>query len=542
MIVHRLTLLALLLATPAPLLADDDDEDRFDREDQEEEEEEDLGAAPVPRGVVYKPRAEIDFEGFDIQGRVASPMIDYQLVPDSSISATVGGAQDARFLDRQLEQDIIPRPEHFTAEGILSEHDLPVAEEEGCEELLCAAGEAVLLDDHRRLLAQPRVDAIAQIGFATGLDPETWQRPPLHIVAVVDTSGSMQGEALATTKAALRLLVRRMEPGDRMSVVRFDTRAQIVEREGEREDLLWAIDHLQADGRTCLACGLELGGELALRAARDFEGLSRIVVFTDEQPNVGTTSAAGFVRQLEALAADEIGVTTIGVASHFGVELAQAVSTVRGANLYYFEDLGEMRRVFDEELDTMLVPIAYELELEVQPARGWELAGVYGLPGERLDWTRDGGMRLEVATLFPSRDKGGGIFLGFERSGRPVSSEVASVQVRYRTVEGRSPRSELSLPVVPWDEAAMGLRRGLLLVDEITTLKAATLAHHEDGDDLRAWRLLRDLEQRLDAERDPELRAEWRRVAELQALLEPLVPASERSLSRRDPISGLPPR
>ncbi len=530
-------------------LADDDSDEALD---EDEDEDEDEGS----RTIRYRSRTEIDFDLMDVDADLAPP--NPALLPSSrsrfqpliqadgpaSISATVGGAQDANFLDLQLEEDHIPRPEHFTAEGILSEHDLPVAEDVACDQLLCATGQAVELGRGERLLAQPHVDAIAQIGFSSGLDAESWQRPPLNIVAVVDTSGSMEGEPLATTKAALRLLVRRMERGDRMTLLSFDDKVRVQVRDGGSPELLRAIDRLTASNSTCVQCGLERGWKEALHLDRGSEALSRVVLFTDERPNVGTTSAAGFQRLLTQMAADDIGVTTIGVASHFGVELAQAVSTVRGANLYYFEDLREMRRVFDEELDTMLVPLAYAMELEIQPEQGWDLAGVYGLPGEALAWTRDGGIRLEVATLFPSRDKGGGIFLGFEQTGldpRP-DRPVASVTVRYETLEGRTPRSELALPVVELDAASLGLQRGVALVDAITTLKAATVAHHDEGDDAHAWELLRDLEQRLDLAEDPALEPEWVRVTELMGLIEPLVDPSERRLSRRDPVSGLPRR
>ena len=559
---RRLSLLSLVICLPAGLAlaiepvpdvgdglvwSADDDEDEDEEDDFEDI---DFGSSARSdydpgRAVRYKPRTEIDFDMLDVDAQLVKPSVS-RIAPraSSNMSATVGGAQDAAFMDMELEQDIIPRPEHFTAEGLLSEHDLPVADDASCELLLCAAGQAMTLDRGQRLLAQPEVDAIAQIGFTSGLDAQEWQRPPLNLVAVVDTSGSMEGEPLATTKTALRLLVRRMERDDRMSLVAFDSSVQVLVQDGDAPALLRAIDRLVADNATCVECGLNQGWAEAERVGEDFEGISRVVLFTDEQPNVGTTSVGGFTRILEGMAEEDIGVTTIGVASHFGVELAQAVSTVRGANLFYFEDLGEMRRVFDEELDTMLVPMAYGMELEVSPAQGWSLAGVYGLPGEALEWGRDGSIRLGVATLFPSRDKGGGIFLGFERTGREAGdgAAVASVRVRYETLDGRAPSSRIELGLVDEDEASLGLRRGRVLVDEITTLKAATLAHHDLGDDAQAWRLLRDLEQRLDMAEDPALRPEWERVAELMGLIEPMVDPADRRISLRDPVSGLPRR
>lgn len=521
-------------------LADDDEQDDEDEEDQ------DAGATRSSRTIHYKPKTEIDFEDLSIDGSLSRPSSSMapRRAGSTSMSATAGGAQDAGFMDRELDADIIPRPEHFTAEGILSEHDLPVADDVDCEALLCVAGQAVVLDRRQRLLAQPEVDAVAQLGFTSGLDASEWERPALNLVAVVDRSGSMEGEPLGTTKAALRLLVRRLEEGDRMSIVSFDNQVDVLVRDGDERELMRAIDGLQAGRSTCIECGLERGMEVAQHVGERFEGQSRVVLFTDERPNVGTTSAPAFMGQLERMADAGVGVTTIGVASHFGVELAQAVSTVRGANLFYFEDLSEMRRVFDEELDTMLVPMAYDMELVVEPSDGWSLAGVYGLPGEALEWTRRGGIRLNVATLFPSRDKGGGIFLGFERDGEPASGEgaLARARVSYTTLDGKEPASRLSMPLVELERASLGLQRGVVLVDTITTLKAATVAYHHQDDATQAWRLVAELETRLDRQEDATLEPEWERAAELLGLLEPHVDPADRRISRRDPVSGLPTR
>src|SRR6185436_11493963 len=52
--------------------------------------------------------------------------------------------------------------------------------------------------------------------------------PPLQLAVVIDRSGSMKGERLANAIAAAVGTVERMREGDTVTVVTFDTEAQII--------------------------------------------------------------------------------------------------------------------------------------------------------------------------------------------------------------------------------------------------------------------------------------------------------------------------
>jgi len=236
--IRRSPLLCLLLAGLAlapPLGADPlPDEDALacagdeEEEEEKEEEENEVLDAPSGRRIQYRGKTEFDFEGVDVQGELVKPSMRMASPQSQRMSATPGGAQDADFMERLIEAGDVPPPESFTAEGILSEHDLPVAEDGHCEQLLCVVGQASRLERHERLLAQPDVDALLQLGFSSGLDASSWRRPALNLVVVVDRSGSMQGEPLATVKTALRLLVRRLEEGDQLALVAFELGVRLI--------------------------------------------------------------------------------------------------------------------------------------------------------------------------------------------------------------------------------------------------------------------------------------------------------------------------
>jgi Ca-activated chloride channel family protein len=487
------------------------------------------------------PLGGFDF-AFDGALAMPSPAVE-------SLGATPGGAQDIGWYRDQVAQGAVPHPNTITPEGLFSEHDLPLRGSR-CRELLCVKGQAV----PARLLVQEDVRILAQLGFASGLSEETFERRPQNLVAVVDTSGSMSGAPLDTVRESLRQVASQLGRGDQISIVRYSDRVEQVlaptaATAGRRIDR--AIDSLVSSGSTYLEAGLELGFEVAHRSARRFRGTTRVMLFTDERPNVGRTDAGSFMQMAEEASRRGVGLTTIGVATHFGAELATKVSSVRGGNLFFFPDVAEMRRVFEEELDTMVTELAYDLDLVIHPGAGLKIAGVYGIPGDALTWEEDGAIRLEVATIFLSRRKGA-IFVALAPDGpmglpaeRLQPGEVAArVGLSYEEVTGKRVRDRVDLTVVAADRAGLGLRRGRLLVDQVTSLKEAGIAHHERNDQEAAYRIIRDLASLYRGTTDPDLAEERRLVFELeQTLAEMSGHHGEPQLSHAlHPVTGLPPR
>ena len=347
--------LSLLLLLPS--LADESEAEEEERPESE-----------------YSQRTEIDFESIEPSGELIKPqgaLLLSRLSGASSLSATPGGAQDIAYYDRLLADGQIPYVEQFTAEGLLSEHDLPVRGT--CSRLLCVVGQATAA----QLYAQPDITHLAQLGFTSSLT--TLPRPPLNLVAVVDTSSSMDGEPIAMVRASLRALQSELRPADQLTIVTFNDTAMVhlaptAAAPLQRE----AIDTLSTDGGTALTAGMSLGFSLARTSRATFDGMTRVIVLTDEQPNIGPTSASGFMSQASAAAEDGIGMTVIGVSAHFGAELAHQVSTVRGANLFYFSEREEMTAKFRDELGAMMVPLAYGMALEVVPEGTAPAAGRRG--------------------------------------------------------------------------------------------------------------------------------------------------------------------
>jgi Ca-activated chloride channel family protein len=444
-----------------------------------------------------------------------------------TLGATVGGAKDARYFRDAVAAGDFPHPNTITAEGLFSEHDLPLASRTRSEELFVLTGEAM----ETKLLTKPEVKYLGQIGLSSGLDPATWHREPLNLVAVVDKSGSMSGQPLELVKRSLRQLHSQLGADDQLSIVLYGDQSHVHlgptrATRSNRETIVTAIDAIESAGSTNMEEGLRVGFELARRSKEGFRGLTRVMQFTDERPNVGDTSAEGFMGMMEAASRDGIGQTMIGVGVQFGAELASKVSTVRGGNLFFFPNADEMVKTFTEDLDTLVTELAYDLDVTIRPAAGLRLVGVYGIPGEMLKWDGDRAVRFQVTTVFLSKQRGA-IYAAFAPENEDLPSRryvrglpLATVKLSYREA-GTSAKvsAKFSLPLVAENEASAGLTRGKLLVSEYLGLKAAMTAQLTENNQEKAYALLDDLRRLFADEGDATLAPERKLVAELHARL-----------------------
>jgi Ca-activated chloride channel family protein len=477
-----------------------------------------------------------------------APAMAYDFAADS-MGATPGGAQDIAFFRDRVAAGEVPHPNTFTPEGLFSEHDLPLVARTKCMQTLCAIGEAM----PAALLVQPEVRHVAQLGFSSGLDPKTFKRAPLHLVAVIDKSGSMSGQPLDLVKESLIKVTSQMGPDDELSIVLYGDRSHVYmqpTRVTDRAAIGRQIAGIVSSGSTNMEEGLAVGFQLA--SSRRFKGSTRVMLFTDERPNVGNTDAKSFMGMARDASRSGVGMTTVGVGVQFGAELATAISSVRGGNLFFFPDAGRMQKVFEEDFDTMVTELAHDMKLELRPARGLKIVGVYGIPGKALKWLDGGAISVSVETIFLSRKKGA-IFIALGSDTRPglpetqvaPGSAVANVQLAYLERSGQAVKTQVELTSVLASAASEGLVRGRLLVDQATTLTRAAELHHEKNNQEGAYQAVHALASMFRQTVDPTLTDERTLVFNLERTLAKLSGhAGEPAVASEavDRVSGLPHR
>ena len=481
----------------------------------------------------------------------ASPMRMMRMQA-GKMGATPGGAQDISFAREQIKAGEVPHPNTFTPEGLLSEHDLPLPTGRKCSQILCLSAAAVPVE----LLALPEARQLGQLGFESNLDAQSWHRDAMNIVAVIDKSGSMSGAPIETVKASLHQVVNQLGAGDQLSIVLYGERSYVHMpptgiTAADKQKVHAQIDQIGIGGSTNMEAGLKVGYQVAQDSAAHFRGTTRLMLFTDERPNVGATDKESFMGLARAGSKLGFGLTTVGVGTQFGAEEATAISSVRGGNLFFFPNVPDMEAKFKKDLDTMLSELAYDLKLKIWPQKGYKLVGLFGLPGDLVKHTPDGGLEMTVETIFLSKDRGG-IYFAFAPEGQgalPPRSDQQSVALASISYTGRDGKAHQdSVDFARWQEAAqgplpLGLLRGRLLVDEITTLKKATELHLEKNDQEGAYRLVHGLRQRFVQSKVSGLDKELATISKLDETFTRLSghkgePATV--VSRRDSVNGLP--
>ncbi len=112
---------------------------------------------------------------------------------------------------------------------------------------------------------------------------ERAQRLPREVIYVIDTSGSMGGASIRQAKAALRLALERLRPGDRFNVIQFNSRTHTLfssARDWNAQNRARAIDYvngLRAGGGTEMASALRA----ALDGAEHRSRVRQVIFLTD---------------------------------------------------------------------------------------------------------------------------------------------------------------------------------------------------------------------------------------------------------------------
>lgn len=436
---------------------------------------------------------------------------------DIVVTATMrqGGAQDiAHFRSISLEElsaDGLPRPDSLTLEGLLGEHDLTLPSTGACAQLFCVSTHAM----QSGLAGRPRDTHFIGIGFESGGDGDAMRAEPVSIVAVIDRSGSMSGAPIARVREGLHAVVDAMREGDRLGIVLYGSNTlvhqKVIDAAENRAALHAAIDAIAIDGSTYMEAGLRLGYETALAEMPQSRGRTRLMLFTDENPNVGNTSAEGFMAQALAGSRAGVGLTTIGVGVHYDGALATRISSVRGGNLFFLPRDGAGAELFAGEFENMVSEVAQDLVIAIEPSPGYRVTGVFGVPGELITEGGNGTVTVTIGSAFLSSN-GGGIYAALAGEG---ADTLADVSVSYTAAATQA--RETDAEIVRWsgDPAPANLAKAQLLVDEYLGISGALAAFHERQDVEGAATMLADLSERLSASALPGLDGERELVAGL---------------------------
>ena len=210
---------------------------------------------------------------------------------------------------------------------------------------------------------------LMQIGIQ-GRQPATDDRPPLNLVFLVDTSGSMdRPNKLPLLVQSFRLMVGQLDPADEVAIVAYAGSAGRVldpTPAADRGAILAAFDRLHAGGSTAGAAGIQLAYRVARNMAAEGE-VTRVVLATDGDFNVGISDP----EQLESFIARQrdsgVYLSVLGFGrGNLDDATMQALAQNGNGQAAYIDTLAEAQKVLVDQLVGTLFPIANDVKIQVE--------------------------------------------------------------------------------------------------------------------------------------------------------------------------------
>ncbi len=281
--------------------------------------------------------------------------------------------------------------------------------------------------------------------------PAIKDRPPLNLVFLIDTSGSMdEPNKLPLLKQSLALMLGKLRPQDRVAMVAYAGSAGEVlppTAGSDKQAILTALDTLSAGGSTAGAEGLALAYDIAAKMKRD-GAVSRVLLATDGDFNVGIDDPD----QLKTfIARERDGGTYLSVLGFGRGNLddatMQALAQNGNGTASYIDTLSEAQKVLVDQLTGALFPIADDVKIQVEwnPAQvaEYRLIGYETRALRREDFNNDHvdageiGAGLQVTALYEVTAPGSPALLNDKlRYGKTPevsgSPELGFLRLRYK--------------------------------------------------------------------------------------------------------------
>ena len=312
-------------------------------------------------------------------------------------------------------------------------------------------------------------------------------RPSVNLSIVLDRSGSMHGEKIVKAREAACEAIRRLDSKDIVSVIAYDDASEVVipaQHVTEKEALIARIKSIEPRGCTALFAGVAAGAA----ELRKFKGkceISRVLLLSDGQANVGPSSAEELGRYGALLMKDGIAVSTVGLGVDYNEDLMTRLSQKSDGNSYFVEKSNDLPRIFSGELGDVLSVAATRVALKVHFRTGFTPVALIGRDGRILD----GVVSINLNQLYGGQEKY--VIVKCDAAPGAVGSarEIAKAEVTYVDPKNEASKTVTGVGTVTYsaDPAAVAasvnksvLRERALNENAVRTEEALRLADRGD--------------------------------------------------------------
>lgn len=236
----------------------------------------------------------------------------------------------------------------------------------------------------RPVTSYRHIDFRVKVAAHTTAKPD---RTPVTLALVLDRSGSMSGEKLATAKRAASAVLDQLDERDTIAVVVFDSQIDVVQRAAPatheiKTRAIAALNAVEARASTALHEGWLTGCQAIASdsPAAQGRGPARCFLLTDGIANVGETDP-------EKIASDAAGVrertgiatSTFGIGDDYQEHLLAPMAVAGAGQFHHLRSAADIAFALPGELGAALAAVASQVRLEllVDPGVGVDVVSRY---------------------------------------------------------------------------------------------------------------------------------------------------------------------
>ena len=207
---------------------------------------------------------------------------------------------------------------------------------------------------------------------------------PVDLVVVLDRSGSMNGQKINDACRAIRQLLERLTPRDRLALVTYAndvTRlTDLTPANDANQGMLAAlVDQVRAGGGTNLGGGLQMGIDTLLQGG-PVMSRRKLILISDGLANQGITDPDRLGTMASVAMENGFSISTVGVGLDFNEILMTAIAD-HGAGQYHFmENPQAFAQVFADECRVARQVAASAFTIKIPVANGVRLIHAGGYP------------------------------------------------------------------------------------------------------------------------------------------------------------------
>jgi Ca-activated chloride channel family protein len=271
------------------------------------------------------------------------------------------------------------------------------------------------------------------------------KRNKLNVALVLDRSGSMSGNKLERVKDAAVSFIKKMKDDDIVSLTSFDDHV-IVEllpavAIEQRTSGVKKIISIRSGGSTFLSGGYEKGFELAKENHKS-EMISRIILLTDGQANVGIIDGGKLSSIAKQFAEKGISTTTIGVGEDFVEQLLGSMADSGLGHTYYIETPQDAESVFEEE-------IGYLLSIGARNIVYTFKASISGISiGQFNNFVEEKSGSYVIGDLYGGKERSILLEIGIPAIQNIGKHKIGDIQIDYELLDGeQTTKKSITFPV-----------------------------------------------------------------------------------------------